>query len=42
MKRAIVTGVTGQDGTYLTALLIEMGFKVLARTAAIVLSICGV
>ena len=28
MKRAVVTGVTGQDGAYLTALLLEKGYKV--------------
>jgi GDPmannose 4,6-dehydratase len=28
MKKAIVTGVTGQDGAYLTALLLEKGYKV--------------
>jgi GDPmannose 4,6-dehydratase len=28
MKNAVVTGVTGQDGAYLTALLLEKGYKV--------------
>jgi GDPmannose 4,6-dehydratase len=28
MKTAIITGVTGQDGAYLTALLLEKGYKV--------------
>lgn len=28
MKRAIVTGITGQDGAYLAALLLEKGYKV--------------
>jgi GDPmannose 4,6-dehydratase len=28
MKRAVVTGVTGQDGAYLTGLLLEKGYKV--------------
>ena len=28
MKRAVVTGVTGQDGAYLTELLIEKGYEV--------------
>jgi GDPmannose 4,6-dehydratase len=28
MKIAIITGVTGQDGAYLTAFLLEKGYKV--------------
>jgi len=28
MKRALVTGITGQDGSYLTELLLEKGYKV--------------
>ncbi|APR35222.1 GDP-mannose 4,6-dehydratase [Paraburkholderia sp. SOS3] len=28
MKRAVVTGVTGQDGTYLAQLLLEQGYEV--------------
>lgn len=28
MKRAVITGVTGQDGAYLTQLLIEKGYEV--------------
>lgn len=28
MKRAIITGITGQDGAYLTQLLLEKGYKV--------------
>jgi GDPmannose 4,6-dehydratase len=28
MKRAVVTGVTGQDGAYLTELLLEKGYEV--------------
>ena len=28
MKRALITGVTGQDGSYLSELLLEMGYKV--------------
>lgn len=28
MRRAIITGVTGQDGAYLTGLLLEKGYKV--------------
>ena len=27
-KTAVVTGVTGQDGAYLTQLLLEKGYKV--------------
>ena len=28
MKKALITGVTGQDGAYLTKLLLEKGYKV--------------
>src|SRR5437867_2378355 len=28
MKRALVTGITGQDGFYLTALLLDRGYEV--------------
>lgn len=38
MKKAIVTGVTGQDGAYLAALLLEKGYKVYGacrRTSAV-------
>ena len=28
MKTAIITGVTGQDGSYLSELLIKKGYKV--------------
>lgn len=28
MKRALVTGVTGQDGAYLSQLLLEQGYEV--------------
>lgn len=38
MKKAVVTGVTGQDGAYLTALLLEKGYKVFGacrRTSAV-------
>lgn len=38
MKNAVVTGVTGQDGAYLTALLLEKGYKVFGacrRTSAV-------
>ncbi|MEH7276602.1 GDP-mannose 4,6-dehydratase [Neobacillus vireti] len=30
MKRALITGVTGQDGSYLAELLLEKGYKVFA------------
>jgi GDPmannose 4,6-dehydratase len=38
MKKAIITGVTGQDGAYLTALLLEKGYEVYGtyrRTSAV-------
>lgn len=38
MKKAVVTGVTGQDGAYLAALLLEKGYKVFGacrRTSAV-------
>jgi len=28
MKKAIITGITGQDGAYLTQLLLEKGYEV--------------
>ena len=28
MKRALITGVTGQDGSYLSELLLEKGYEV--------------
>ena len=28
MKKAIITGITGQDGAYLAELLLEKGYKV--------------
>ena len=28
MKRALITGVTGQDGSYLVELLLEKGYEV--------------
>ena len=28
MKKAIITGVTGQDGAYLSRLLLDYGYKV--------------
>ena len=28
MKLAFITGITGQDGSYLTELLLEKGYKV--------------
>ena len=38
MKTAIITGITGQDGAYLTQLLLEKGYKVLGtyrRTSSV-------
>jgi len=29
MKKALITGITGQDGSYLTELLLEKGYEVL-------------
>ena len=28
MKRALITGITGQDGSYLAELLLEKGYEV--------------
>jgi len=28
MKKAIITGITGQDGSYLTELLLQKGYEV--------------
>ena len=28
MKRALITGINGQDGSYLTELLLEKGYQV--------------
>ena len=28
MKKAIITGITGQDGAYLTELLLDKGYEV--------------
>ena len=30
-KRAIITGITGQDGSYLAELLLEQGYEVVPR-----------
>ena len=32
MKTAIITGITGQDGAYLSKLLLEKGYKVVGTT----------
>ena len=29
MKRALITGVTGQDGSYLTDYLLKKGYKII-------------
>ena len=36
MKRALITGITGQDGSYLAELLLEKGYQVhgIVRTLA--------
>ncbi|RYH38415.1 MAG: NAD-dependent epimerase/dehydratase family protein, partial [Alcaligenaceae bacterium] len=37
-KKAVITGVTGQDGAYLTALLLEKGYSVIGtyrRTSSV-------
>ena len=31
-KRAIITGITGQDGSYLAELLLEQGYEVVGAT----------
>ncbi|HSZ26168.1 MAG TPA: GDP-mannose 4,6-dehydratase [Cytophagaceae bacterium] len=36
MKKAIVTGITGQDGAYLAKLLLEKGYQVIGTTRAAV------
>lgn len=28
MKRALITGITGQDGAYLSKLLLDLGYEV--------------
>ena len=41
MKRALITGITGQDGSYLTELLLEKGYEVhgvVRRTSSVVRS----
>ena len=32
MKRALITGITGQDGSYLAELLLEKGYRVVGMT----------
>lgn len=32
MKTVIITGITGQDGAYLSKLLLEKGYKVVGTT----------
>ena len=32
MKKAIITGITGQDGAYLAELLLNKGYKVYGAT----------
>jgi GDPmannose 4,6-dehydratase len=41
MKKAFITGITGQDGSYLTELLLEKGYEVhgiVRRTSSVVRS----
>jgi GDPmannose 4,6-dehydratase len=38
MKRALVTGATGQDGIYLTRFLVEKGYEVTATTSQLLTS----
>ncbi len=33
MKRALITGITGQDGSYLAEFLLEKGMKYMASSA---------
>ena len=41
MKKAIITGITGQDGAYLAQLLLDKGYKVLELIEEQVLRISG-
>ncbi len=34
MKKALVTGITGQDGSYLSELLLAKGYESMASSAA--------
>ncbi len=34
MKKALITGITGQDGSYLAEFLLEKGYDVTASSAA--------
>ena len=36
MKKAIVTGITGQDGSYLAELLLEKGYEVIGSRDEVV------
>ena len=38
MKRALITGITGQDGSYLAEFLLEKGYMVHGRSTAEVIS----
>lgn len=33
MKKALITGITGQDGSYLAELLLEKGYEVMVLSA---------
>lgn len=41
MKKAIITGITGQDGAYLAKLLLSKGIKFLVLIAVYPLKIYG-
>ena len=41
MKKAIITGITGQDGAYLAQLLLDKGYEVLELIEEQVLRISG-
>jgi GDPmannose 4,6-dehydratase len=36
MKKALITGITGQDGSYLAEFLLEKGYKVYAMVKMMV------
>jgi GDP-D-mannose dehydratase len=39
MRKAFVTGITGQDGSYLTELLLEKGYEVQSWICAVPLQV---
>ena len=40
-KTALITGITGQDGSYLAELLLDKGYKVYGLVICSVLNICA-